>query len=140
MYNIALLHKMIHPAYNLFLAIYLAHLLTDFVFQTSRLVSKKRRGDWHGYVIHGVTTTFSFWPLSLSQIHTASQLHPSSWLPFPSRSFIYSWTGPRSLRLSLAYSQTMHSFFCWIKRSTSSLSLELSFSWFTHRSKRLSSR
>ena len=46
---------MIHPAYNLFLAIYLAHLLTDFVFQTSRLVSKKRRGDWHGYVIHGVT-------------------------------------------------------------------------------------
>ena len=46
---------MIHPAYNLFLAIYLAHLLTDFVFQTSRLVSKKRRGDWHGYAIHGVT-------------------------------------------------------------------------------------
>jgi len=46
---------MIHPAYNLFLAIYLAHLLTDFVFQTSRLVSKKRRGDWHGYLIHGVT-------------------------------------------------------------------------------------
>jgi len=46
---------MIHPAYNLFLAIYLAHLLTDFVFQTSRLISKKRRGDWRGYVIHGVT-------------------------------------------------------------------------------------
>ena len=46
---------MIHPAYNLFLAIYLAHLLTDFVFQTSRLVSKKRRGDWRGYLIHGVT-------------------------------------------------------------------------------------
>jgi hypothetical protein len=46
---------MIHPACNLFLAIYLAHLLTDFVFQTSRLVAKKRRGDWHGYVIHGVT-------------------------------------------------------------------------------------
>jgi len=33
MYNIALLHEMIHPAYNLFLAIYLAHLLTDFVFR-----------------------------------------------------------------------------------------------------------
>jgi len=46
---------MIHPAYNLFLAIYLAHLLTDFVFQTTRLVSKKHRGDWHGYVVHGVT-------------------------------------------------------------------------------------
>ena len=46
---------MIHPAYNLFLAIYLAHLLTDFVFQSARLVSKKHRGDWHGYVIHGLT-------------------------------------------------------------------------------------
>ncbi len=46
---------MIHPAYNLFLAIYLAHLLSDFVFQTSRLVSKKHRGDWRGYLIHGLT-------------------------------------------------------------------------------------
>ena len=46
---------MIHPAYNLFLAIYLAHLLTDFVFQTTGLVSKKHRGDWHAYVTHGVT-------------------------------------------------------------------------------------
>jgi hypothetical protein len=46
---------MIHPAYNLFLAIYLAHLLTDFVFQTSRLVSKKHRGEWQGYLIHGLT-------------------------------------------------------------------------------------
>ena len=48
MYNIALLHKMIHPAYNLFLAIYLAHLLTDFVFQTTRIVSNKHRGEWRG--------------------------------------------------------------------------------------------
>src|SRR5262245_30269556 len=46
---------MIHPTYNLFLAIYLAHLLTDFVFQSTRLVSKKQRGDWHGYAIHGLT-------------------------------------------------------------------------------------
>jgi len=46
---------MIHPTYNLFLAIYLAHLLGDFVFQTTRLVFKKHRGDWHGYVVHGVT-------------------------------------------------------------------------------------
>jgi Protein of unknown function (DUF3307) len=46
---------MIHPAYNLFLAIYLAHLLTDFVFQTARLVSSKHRGAWRGYLIHGVT-------------------------------------------------------------------------------------
>jgi hypothetical protein len=46
---------MIHPIYSLFLAIYLAHLLTDFVFQTDRLVSKKRRGEWRGYLIHGLT-------------------------------------------------------------------------------------
>jgi hypothetical protein len=46
---------MIHPAYNLFLAVYLAHLLTDFVFQTDRLVSKKNRGEWRGYLVHGAT-------------------------------------------------------------------------------------
>jgi hypothetical protein len=46
---------MIHPTYNLFLAVYLAHLLTDFVFQTDRLVSKKHRGEWRGYVVHGAT-------------------------------------------------------------------------------------
>jgi Protein of unknown function (DUF3307) len=55
MYNIVLLHEMIHPTYNLFLALYLAHLLTDFVFQTTRIVSKKHRGEWRGYLIHGVT-------------------------------------------------------------------------------------
>jgi hypothetical protein len=55
MYNIALLYEMIHPTYNLFLAIYLAHLLTDFVFQTTRIVSNKHRGEWRGYLIHGVT-------------------------------------------------------------------------------------
>jgi hypothetical protein len=46
---------MIHPAYNLFLAMYLAHLLTDFVFQTDRLVLKKHRGEWRGYLVHGAT-------------------------------------------------------------------------------------
>jgi hypothetical protein len=57
MYNIALLYEMIHPTYNLFLAIYLAHLLTDFVFQTTPtpIVSNKHRGEWRGYLIHGVT-------------------------------------------------------------------------------------
>jgi hypothetical protein len=55
MYNIDLLHEMIHPAYSLFLAIYLAHLLTDFVFQTTRIVSHKHHGEWRGYLIHGVT-------------------------------------------------------------------------------------
>jgi hypothetical protein len=46
---------MIHPTYNLFLAVYLAHLLTDFVLQTDRLVSRKHRGEWHGYLLHGAT-------------------------------------------------------------------------------------
>jgi hypothetical protein len=34
---------------------YLAYLLTDFVFQTDRLVSKKHRGEWRGYLVHGAT-------------------------------------------------------------------------------------
>jgi hypothetical protein len=55
MYNTDLLHEMIHPVYDLFLAIYLAHLLTDFVFQTTRIVSHKHHGEWRGYLIHGVT-------------------------------------------------------------------------------------
>jgi hypothetical protein len=59
MYNISLLYEMIHPTYNLFLAIYLAHLLTDFVFtpivSNKHLVSNKHRGQWRGYLIHGVT-------------------------------------------------------------------------------------
>jgi hypothetical protein len=46
---------MIHPTYNLFLAIYLAHLLTDFVFQSAWLVSEKRHGKLRGYAVHGIT-------------------------------------------------------------------------------------
>ncbi|PYU54465.1 MAG: hypothetical protein DMG56_26930 [Acidobacteria bacterium] len=37
-----------------FLAIYLAHLLTDFVFQTDRLVEQKRHGKPTAYLVHGV--------------------------------------------------------------------------------------
>lgn len=37
------------------LAIYLAHLLTDFVFQTHRLVEQKRLGKPLAYFIHGLT-------------------------------------------------------------------------------------
>lgn len=37
------------------LAIYLAHLLTDFVFQTHRLVEQKRRGKPAAYFLHGLT-------------------------------------------------------------------------------------
>ncbi len=36
------------------LAIYLAHLLADFIFQSSRLVEQKRRGKLSGYLFHGL--------------------------------------------------------------------------------------
>jgi len=37
-----------------FLAVYLAHLLTDFVFQTTHLVEQKRRGKFTAYLLHGL--------------------------------------------------------------------------------------
>ena len=40
--------------FRAFLAIYLAHLLTDFVFQTHRLVEQKRRGNFAAYLLHGL--------------------------------------------------------------------------------------
>ena len=42
---------------NLFrtlLALYLAHLLADFVFQTHRLVEQKQRGQPFAYLAHGL--------------------------------------------------------------------------------------
>jgi hypothetical protein len=36
-----------------FLALYLAHLATDFVFQSARMVDRKKRGDVAGYAWHG---------------------------------------------------------------------------------------
>ena len=36
------------------LAVYLAHLLTDFVFQTHRLVEQKRRWNSATYLLHGL--------------------------------------------------------------------------------------
>ena len=41
--------------FRAFLAIYLAHLLTDFVFQTHRLLEQKRRGKFFAYFLHGLT-------------------------------------------------------------------------------------
>ncbi|HKW35998.1 MAG TPA: DUF3307 domain-containing protein [Candidatus Acidoferrum sp.] len=41
--------------FRTFLAIYLAHLLTDFVFQTRRLVEQKKRGKLFAYFLHGLT-------------------------------------------------------------------------------------
>jgi Protein of unknown function (DUF3307) len=40
--------------FRAFLAIYLAHLLTDFVFQTHRLIEQKRRGKFSAYFLHGL--------------------------------------------------------------------------------------
>jgi hypothetical protein len=46
---------MVHLTYKLFLALYLAHLLADFVFQTDRVVTAKKSGRWRSYLVHGVT-------------------------------------------------------------------------------------
>jgi hypothetical protein len=40
--------------FRVFLAVYLAHLLTDFVFQTHGLVEQKRRGRLAAYLLHGI--------------------------------------------------------------------------------------
>jgi Protein of unknown function (DUF3307) len=39
--------------FRAFLAVCLAHLLTDFVFQTERLVERNRRGKYLAYLLHG---------------------------------------------------------------------------------------
>jgi hypothetical protein len=46
---------MVHPTYSLFLAVYLAHLLADFVFQTDRIVFAKHLGAGKGYFLHALT-------------------------------------------------------------------------------------
>jgi hypothetical protein len=40
--------------FRAFLAVYLAHLLTDFVFQTTSLVERKQRGKFTAYLQHGL--------------------------------------------------------------------------------------
>lgn len=40
--------------FRAFLTIYFAHLLTDFVFQTNAMVSRKRNGGVSGYLLHGL--------------------------------------------------------------------------------------
>jgi hypothetical protein len=47
------LHEIMHSLATCFLGLYLAHLLTDFVFQSDRLVTQKRRGSMLAYVEHG---------------------------------------------------------------------------------------
>src|ERR1700719_2090434 len=46
---------MVHVTYDLFLAIYLAHLLGDFVFQTDKIAAEKKTGRWSSYLLHGLT-------------------------------------------------------------------------------------
>jgi hypothetical protein len=46
---------MVHSTLNLFLALYLAHLLADFVFQTDGIVAAKKDGKWQSYFVHGLT-------------------------------------------------------------------------------------
>lgn len=46
---------MVHLTYKLFLALCLAHLLADFVFQTDRVVAAKKEGRWRTYLVRGVT-------------------------------------------------------------------------------------
>ena len=41
------------------LALFLAHLLADFVFQSDRLVAKRHSGKWSGYLLHGLIHYFS---------------------------------------------------------------------------------
>jgi hypothetical protein len=44
---------MVHSTYKLFLALYFAHLVTDFVFQSDSVVAGKSQGSWRSYLWHG---------------------------------------------------------------------------------------
>jgi hypothetical protein len=46
---------MVHSTYKLFLALYLAHVLADFIFQSDSVVAAKEVGRWPSYLVHGVT-------------------------------------------------------------------------------------
>jgi len=46
---------MVHSTYTLFLALYLAHVLADFIFQSDSVVAAKKKGRWRSYLVHGVT-------------------------------------------------------------------------------------
>jgi hypothetical protein len=44
---------MVHSTYKLFLALYFAHLVTDFVLQSDSVVTGKKQGSWRSYLWHG---------------------------------------------------------------------------------------
>lgn len=48
-----------HALAEAFLALYLAHLLTDFVFQSDRIVAQKKKGELGGYARHGGVHLFA---------------------------------------------------------------------------------
>jgi hypothetical protein len=96
---------MVHQTYDLFLALYLAHLLGDFVLQTDKIAAGKKTGHWRSYLLHGLihyadilivvwtmnsslfwTRTFQWVALSLCVIHllldwTKSSLTKAQWIP-----------------------------------------------------------
>jgi hypothetical protein len=46
---------MVHSTQRLFLALYLAHVLADFIFQSDSVVAAKKEGRWRSYLVHGLT-------------------------------------------------------------------------------------
>jgi hypothetical protein len=46
---------MVHSTYKLFLALYLAHVLADFIFHSDSVVAAKKVGRWRSYLVHGIT-------------------------------------------------------------------------------------
>jgi Protein of unknown function (DUF3307) len=118
---------MVHLTYKLFLALYLAHLLADFVFQTDSAVAAKKAGKWRSYLAHGVThyvTTLAVvaamnpglvvtWPfervvLSLCLVHllldwTKIALANAGWIPENGWSFI----GDQATHLATVAGATM---------------------------------
>jgi len=53
------LHEIMHVLLTCFLALYLAHLLTDFVLQPDQMVTRKKRGVALAYVEHGAIHFFA---------------------------------------------------------------------------------
>jgi len=64
---------------RILLAVYLAHLLSDFIFQPGRLVEQKRRGKWSAYLLHGLVHFFAS-ILLVGFLIKASALSPRTYL------------------------------------------------------------
>jgi hypothetical protein len=64
---------------RILLAVYLAHLLSDFIFQPGRLVEQKRRGKLSAYLLHGLVHFFAS-ILLVGFLIKASALSPRTYL------------------------------------------------------------